>query len=213
MKKNSLFTLLLLLFCATTIVAQNANEIIDKAASVYNNANGISATYTIRIHSAQNNATESFEGAINMKGDKFTFTTPDLITWYDGSTQWTYMPRSEEVNISNPEGEELQFTNPVILLNSYKKGFTAVYKGESTALNGKATYDVELTPKKKSDITKISLQIEKFTSLPAGITIQTKNGIKNTIHVSNIKTGVNQADSFFTFKESDYPDAEIIDLR
>lgn len=195
------------------ISAQNASEILDKAASVYNNSNGISATFAIRTHSEQQNMAESFEGQITMKGDKFTLVTPDLITWYDGTTQWTYMTRTEEVNISTPSGDELQFTNPSILLNSYKKGFTAVYKGESTATNGKAAYDIALTPKKKNDILQVELQIEKYASLPAGIAIKMKNGISNTIVISNVKTETNQPDSFFTFNEADYPDAEIIDLR
>lgn len=201
-----------LLFTAG-IKAQNATDILDKAAAVYNHSNGISATFAIRTHFEQQNTTESFEGQIIMKGDKFTLTTPDLVTWYDGTTQWTYMTRTEEVNISTPSGDDLQFTNPSILLNSYKKGFTAVYKGESTAANGKTAYDIELTPKKKGDITQVELRIEKYSGLPAGIAVKMKNGISNSIVISDIKTGTNQPDGFFTFNEADYPDAEIIDLR
>jgi outer membrane lipoprotein-sorting protein len=210
--KKSLYIVLCLLL-ASGIPAQNATGILDKAAAAYNTSNGLSATFAIRAYSEQQNIAESFEGKINMKGDKFTLQTPDLLTWYDGSTQWVYMTRAEEVNISTPTGDELQLTNPSILLNSYKKGFTAVFKGESTAPNGKAAYDITLTPKKKSDVTKIELQIEKYSSLPACIVIQMKNGLSNTIAISDVKTGINQPDSFFLFNEAAYPDAEIIDLR
>ena len=103
--------------------AQNANDILGKAAAAYENSNGISASFTM-----------------------FTRSTPEALTWFNGTTQWTYVERNDEVNVTNPTGEELQFTNPALLLNSYKKGFTAAYKGESTAPNGKAAYDVELTP-------------------------------------------------------------------
>ena len=89
----------------------------------------------------------------------------------------------------------------------YKKGFTPQYIGESTASSGKSAYDIELTPKKKGDILKVELQIEKSSNFPAKIKVEAKNGI------SNLKTGVNQPDDFFVFKESDYPDAEVIDLR
>ena len=34
------------------------------------------------------NAGESFEGTIQMKGDKFTLVTPDALTWFNGTTQW-----------------------------------------------------------------------------------------------------------------------------
>lgn len=193
--------------------AQNATSILDKAAAAYENSNGISATFALHTRSETQKISESFEGMIHMKGDKFTWVTPDMITWFDGTTQWTYMERNDEVNVSTPSGEELQFTNPALLLQVYKKGFTPKYIGESTASNGKSSYDIELTPKKKGDIVKVELQIEKFSNFPASIKVETKNGISNTIQISNLQTGVNQPDDFFVFKESDYPDAEIIDLR
>ena len=193
--------------------AQNAASVMDKAADAYEKSNGISASFALNTRSDVQKVSESFEGTINMKGDKFTLGTPDMVTWFDGTTQWSYVERNDEVNVSTPSGEELQFTNPALLLRAYKKGFTPKYIGESTASNGKSAYDIELTPKKKGDILKVELQIEKFSNFPAKIKVEAKNGISNTIHISNLKTGVNQPDDFFVFKESDYPDAEVIDLR
>lgn len=193
--------------------AQNPVSILDKAATAYENANGISASFTLNTRSEVQKMSESFEGTIQMKGDKFALITPDMSTWFDGKTQWTYVERNEEVNVSTPSGEELQFTNPAMLLRVYKKGFTPAYIGESTAANGKAAYDIKLTPKKKGDILSVELQIEKSSALPVKIRVEAKNGISNTIHISDLKTGVNQSDDFFVFKESEYPDAEVIDLR
>lgn len=193
--------------------AQNAASILDKAATAYDQSNGISASFTMQTRSPGQGQGESVEGTIQMRGDKFILETPDAQTWFNGTTQWTYVERNEEVNVTNPTGEELQFTNPALLLSSYKKGFTATYIGESTAPNGKAAYDVELTPKKKGDIVKVELQIEKFSNFPAQITVTTKNGMSSTIKIRQMKTGINQPDSFFVFKEAEYPEAEIIDLR
>lgn len=193
--------------------AQNPVSILDKAATTYEDANGISASFALNTRSEVQKMSESFEGTIHMKGDKFKLVTPDMITWFDGKTQWTYVERNDEVNVSTPSGDELQFTNPAMLLRVYKKGFTPKYIGESTAANGKAAYDIQLTPKKKGDIISVELQIEKFSGYPVKIRIEAKNGISNTIHISDLKTGVNQSDDFFVFKESEYPDAEVIDLR
>ncbi len=203
----------ILFFGLPKLAAQNATDILDKAASLYNSSNGITATFTIRTHSEIQNTAESFEGTINLKGDKFTLVTPDMITWFDGTTQWAYMPVIGEVNVSTPTSDELQLINPAILLGNYKKGFTAKYKGESTASNAKAAYDIELTPKKKGDIIKVELQVVKYSGMPARIVVEYKNKLSNTIHISNLKTGIDQPDSFFQFDESTYPDAEIIDLR
>lgn len=193
--------------------AQNATSILDKAASAYENSNGLKAYFTMQTRSDVQKVSESFDGTIDIKGDKFVLKTPDMITWFDGTTQWSYVERNEEVNVSTPTGEELQTTNPALLLRSYKKGFSATLKGESTAPNGKAAYDIELMPKKKSDIIRVELQIEKFSGLPASIAVFAKNGLSNTIRIGKMETGVNQPDSFFVFNEKDYPDAEIVDLR
>lgn len=194
-------------------MAQNATSILDKAAAAYENSNGLNARFTMQARSDVQKISESFEGTIDIKGDKFVLKTPDMITWFDGTTQWSYVDRNDEVNISTPTGEELQLTNPALLLRSYKKNFTATYKGESTAPNGKAAYDIELTPKKKGDVLGVSLQIEKISGLPVSIAVSAKNGLSNTIRIISMKTGVNQPDRFFVFNEKEYPDAELVDLR
>lgn len=193
--------------------AQDAQAILDKAAQMYEQSNGIKANFAIHSVVPQQNISESFEGVINMKGDKFKLETPDMITWYNGETQWVYLMRNEEVNVSTPSGDELQLTNPAVLLRQYKKGFAVQYKGTSTTRQAKSAYDITLTPKKKSDIQQVELQIEKVSHIPAAITITDKNGATVSIHISKWETGKNQADSFFSFNESDYPDAEVIDLR
>ena len=187
------------------VVAQNAISILDKAASAYEDSNGLTAYFTMQTRSDVQKVSESFDGTVDIKGDKFVLKTPDMITWFDGTTQWSFVERNEEVNVSTPTGEELQATNPALLLRSYKKGFTAS--------NGKSAYDIELVPKKKSDLIRVELQIEKFSGLPASIAVFSKNGISSTIRISKMETGVNQPDSYFVFNEKDYPDAEIIDLR
>lgn len=193
--------------------AQDAQAILDKAAQMYEQSNGIKANFAIHSVVPQQNISESFEGIIEMKGDKFKLETPDMITWYDGQTQWVYVMRNDEVNVSTPSGDELQLTNPAVLLRQYKKGFSVQYKGTSTTRQAKSAYDITLIPKKKSDIQQIDLQIEKMSNIPAAITITDKNKATVSIYISKWETGKNQADSFFSFNESDYPDAEIIDLR
>lgn len=193
--------------------AQDAQAILDKAAQMYEQSNGIKANFAIHSVVPQQNISESFEGIIEMKGDKFKLETPDMITWYDGQTQWVYVMHNEEVNVSTPSGDELQLTNPAVLLRQYKKGFSVQYKGTSTTRQAKSAYDITLIPKKKSDIQQIDLQIEKMSNIPAAITITDKNKATVSIYISKWETGKNQADSFFSFNESDYPDAEIIDLR
>lgn len=216
MQLRSYFTwicCLILISFTGNVQAQDAQAILDKAAQMYEQSNGIKANFAIHSVVPQQNISESFEGIIEMKGDKFKLETPDMITWYDGQTQWVYVMRNDEVNVSTPSGDELQLTNPAVLLRQYKKGFSVQYKGTSTTRQAKSAYDITLIPKKKSDIQQIDLQIEKMSNIPAAITITDKNKATVSIYISKWETGKNQADSFFSFNESDYPDAEVIDLR
>lgn len=216
MQLRSYFTwicCLILIGLTGNVQAQDAQAILDKAAQMYEQSNGIKANFAIHSVVPQQNISESFEGIIEMKGDKFKLETPDMITWYDGQTQWVYVMRNDEVNVSTPSGDELQLTNPAVLLRQYKKGFSVQYKGTSTTRQAKSAYDITLIPKKKSDIQQIDLQIEKMSNIPAAITITDKNKATVSIYISKWETGKNQADSFFSFNESDYPDAEVIDLR
>ena len=130
------------------VSAQGAAELLDKAAAKYEHSNGISATFEMRTKTPTQPAGDRMEGKIEMRGEKFVLETADVKTWFDGTTQWSYVENNEEVNVSNPTGDELKMTNPVLLLSSYQKGFKAAYKGESTAANGKSVFDIELTPKK-----------------------------------------------------------------
>ncbi len=206
-------TAILLVYAMNISAQNNATQILDKSASVFEQANGISADFSLHMRGEAQQVSESFEGVIQMKKDKFTLITPDAHIWYDGKTQWAYMTRNEEVNVTEPTGEELQYTNPVLLLSMYKKGYTATYKGESTAASGKTAYDIELTPKKKGDIVRVNLQIEKSSSLPARVVIEDKNNMRTMIQITKITTGLNQPDNFFVFNSGSYPNAEVIDLR
>jgi outer membrane lipoprotein-sorting protein len=193
--------------------AQNAAEILAKAADAYSRSNGMTAPFTLHTRSEMQQTEESLEGVIQMRGNKFTLTTPGAKTWYDGATQWTYIEQTEEVNISTPEGDELLLTSPAILLGSYRKDFTATYKGQTAAASGKAVHIIELAPRKNTPVARVELQIEQHSSLPVCIRVEMKNNIQNTIRIGHIKTGVNQPDAFFTFPQADYPHAEIVDLR
>ncbi|WP_165020971.1 LolA family protein [Dysgonomonas sp. ZJ279] len=207
--------LLLFLFAASinNMSAQDARAILDKASDAYNKAGGVTANFTFDTKDAKASATYSYDGKAYMKGNKFKIEIPDGITWFDGKTQWVYVKDTEEVNISNPSGDELQGISPSALFNIYKTGFNLVYKGEKK-VNAKSVLEVEMTPTKKgSDVTKIIVQIDKATSIFSKITIIDKSGMQNILSIKNYQTGVNLADTMFSFDKKDYPRAEIVDLR
>ena len=212
---KNIIKILILLFTIPyvgTAQSADAGAIIEKASRIYNEWGGMEILFSANIRSEKNNISESFEGTIVMKNDKFVLKIPGTYTWFDGKTQWTYVQQSKEVNVTTPESEELRDLNPMIILQDPNKDFKVSYIGESTSANAKSAHDVMLVPKKKDDIEKIEIQIEKNTSLPVKLVVTMRNDIRSTITIKEIKAS-NPPVNTFTFPKSEYPGIEIIDLR
>lgn len=207
------FTVIFLFIFAGIINAQNARTILDNANKAYNEAGGITASFTAKTTDTKNKTTYSQDGKAYLKGNKFKIDIPDGITWFDGKTQWVMVSGSDEVNVSNPTGEELAGVSPSVLLNIYKTGFILTYKGEKKE-NGKVVYSVELVPEnKKSEFSKMNVNIDKTTNLFTSIEMFNKNGINNLLTIKNLRKESSLPDNTFVFNKKDYPTVEVIDLR
>ena len=153
-------------------------------------------------------------GTIQLKGEKFVLKTSDIITWFDGKTQWSYVTKNDEVNVSNPTQEELQQINPYTFLYMYQKGF--FYKlGATKTFRGKSVWEVVLTARdKKQELERITLFVTKDTYEPLYILLQQRGQqTRNEITITSYQTKQNYADQVFTFDKKQYPNAEVIDLR
>lgn len=195
------------------IEAQNARAILDKAAAAYTKAGGLTASFTLDSKEIKTKSIYSIDGTISMKGDRFKIDIPDATTWFDGKTQWVYMKGTDEVNITEPTGEELQGISPSSIFSIYKQGFDLLYKGEKKVA-GIALFEVELiSQNKSSNFSKIIVQIDKTTNLFHQIILFDKSGYENKLSIRKMKTNINLLDKTFIFNKSEYPDVEIIDLR
>ncbi|MCP9611708.1 LolA family protein [Coprobacter tertius] len=194
------------------VKAQQVNKaikLLDQVAANYEKAKGISAHFDITTMNSAGKQEGTVNGNIQMLGKQYAFSTSEMITWYNGTTQWTYIPSNNEVNVSTPSEEEIQSINPYLLLKGYKNNFNCIYKGKN-----KTNENIELIPKDNSnEIKKIILYIDVNKYLPVNIIIENKNKTKIRIGVSQIKTGLNFKNSQFVFDKKKYPDTEIIDLR
>ena len=200
-----LFTLIVLMAVAviTSTAANNtssaAKKTLDKAAAKFNIKSGTTANFTITGDKIKQS------GTISIKGNMFHATTPNAIVWYNGKTQWTYLKKNEEVNVSNPNAAKQASMNPYTFLTLYKKG-----------------YDMELLQTASGNQVHLKAQNQKSSIKEAFILVDANSNIKEvkmrqssgwvTISVSNVKSS-NLPDAIFTFNAKDYPKAEVIDLR
>lgn len=190
-----------------------AKVVLDKVAANFRQAGGIQADFRAQSFSDGTFQGES-SGTLALKGEKFMLKTPEAVTWFDGTTQWSYLSGSDEVNISTPTQEELQAINPYTLLYMYQKGYS--YKlGSVKNFKGRPVTEVILTATSpKQELGSIVLYVTPDTYQPLFIRLQQRHAKERSeITITGYKTGVNYPDSVFVFDPKQYPDAEIIDLR
>ena len=214
--KKYIFSVLIALLSLPVIAQQQqsqAKAVLEKTAEAFKKAGGVRADFTLKaVNDSRLEGREN--GIIQLKGEKFMLKTSETTTWFDGKTQWSYMVRNDEVNVSNPTQEELQQINPYTFLYMYQKGFS--YKlGATKMYRGKAVWEVVLTARdKKQELERITLFVTKDTYEPLYILLQQRGQqTRNEITITSYQTKQNYADQVFTFDKKQYPNAEVIDLR
>lgn len=178
-------------------------ETVEGAATKLKSAKGLTADFTMSSQGS------SVKGTLTMSGDKFVLSSPDMKIWYDGTTQWSYVPSRKEVDITEPTAEELSQVNPYIIIGSLRSAFTA----RQLAPSG-GNKRVELKSKtSRSDIKTAVLTIDA-KRYPVKIELELANGKKAEISITNVKEMQKApAMSVFRFNKNQAPGAEIVDLR
>lgn len=198
-----ILTLFLMLFaCPGHSDAASAESILQSAAEKYRKAQSLSATFVIETNGNKT------DGSIIVAKDMFRLSMPQMSIWYNGRTQWTYSPATQEVSITEPTAEELQQINPFAIVSSFRQSY------KSTLLKSTAgTHRIRLVPINNGATKSITLSIDARTCYPKEINITTDSNSTVKIIVSNVTSGKKLPLSRFTFDPKEYPDAEIIDLR
>ncbi|MDE7165883.1 MAG: hypothetical protein K2O17_02520 [Bacteroidaceae bacterium] len=190
---------------------RETRKVLDATAAKLNKAGGISLHFkaTTLLDKVPQ---DSSEGAMDIMRKKFVITTPDMLSWFDGKTQWTMMKEDEEVTLTEPTGAELQAINPYVFLEIYKQGFN--YKmTKGTLSNSSKGYKIFLTADNaKLEIREIFLEIDE-NYIPVRVSMRQGKSQWVRITISSFTTGKRFPDSHFTFPKDKYPQVEIIDLR
>ncbi len=181
--------------------AQQARKILDKTVSIVSGKGGASANFSI-----SSSKIGKASGTIVIKGNKFYTRTPQATIWYDGKTQWSYLKRTNEVNVSIPNHSQQVSMNPYTFINLYRSGYQL-----SSKMIGN-NYQVHMIAQnKRNSINEVYILIYKRSYIPKQVKLKQGNQW-TTINISNFKNK-NLPNSIFVFCKKDIPSAEVIDLR
>ncbi len=184
--------------------ASSGGALLQRCAAKIKSAPSLSVTYTV---SADGNTAE---GLLVLQGEMFTISTPGMVSWYDGKSQWTYSDQIGEVNVISPTAEEVQQINPFAIV----KSFSSSYSSEQVKSSSAGVTTLRLTAKnRKSDISSADVTINDKTLYPTRIVLTMSNRQKVTINIKNVKAGGKLPVSNFRFDAKRYPNVQVIDLR
>lgn len=204
MKKIILpFIFLLLSFVAGAQVKLSPVEVLSKTVDLINNGKGIEAGFSI------NGEGYNGSGLIKTDGTKFSVNFPDLKVWYNGKDLYTYNDNTGETTVVNPTSEELMESNPLSYVVSAQKNYNVVF----STVKKEGRYVLELQPRNKGEIKRITLTVRKTDYIPEKIVVEPSSGSPITAEIKGFKKGLTFNNSDFEYPKARYPKAEIIDLR
>ena len=202
-------TFLLNLVIHLNIMSQDtrdALEVLNQMSDKYKKMNGFTSSFTYSMNNLSENITDSFEGTISVKDEKYILFIEGQKIINDSKTVWTYLEDLNEVTISefDPTEQEISLNN---IFEIYKEGFTHKNIGEKDDL-----LNIEIYPDSdEKSYFKILFKINK-SNLLESFTVFDKS---NTLFIYTINNFLEEdLDlSLFTFIEKNYPGIEVIDFR
>jgi outer membrane lipoprotein-sorting protein len=213
MKNRILFAFTFILLALQGAFAQNNAQAEKVIADLLTEArtSAIKTTFKLVISDKKDPQPMVTSGVFTLKGNKFTLEMDLMKAWYDGKTQWAYVPENNEVSVTEPTMKELSETNPMAILSGFKSKCLIQF---STRVKSAQNYCIEMIPKvKTSNITKIDVQINKTNGNLFSIKLTNKNGGSTILTLSNFQKGINVPDNIFVFNAARFKGVTVNDLR
>lgn len=206
---NKYFLLIIsLLALSINLKAQSAEDVFQSVVDKLKSYDNIEIAFDYNMINTEAGIYETMEGIGYIQGEayKLKIMGQDIIC--DGSTMWTYNADAEEVMISEVDKSD-GGGSPLAIINSYYENISAKFIENSTStkkIEAKSLLGDE-------NIDKIIITIDAKTLEIKDLHVYDKNKNEFVYDITKFVTNQNLPVDFFTFKEADYPEAEIIDMR
>ena len=207
MKKHILLiiSILALAFGAKAPYAETTfKAAVDKLKSYEN----IEINFDYNMINTEAGIFETMEGSGVLQGDAYVLHILGQDIICDGTTIWTYNADAEEVMISDVDNAD-GGGSPLSIINAYYDNISAKVVDEAGIIK-----KIEVKPLfSDENIEKLIVTLNTNNLEIKDLHVFDKNKNEFVYVITKFVTNQKLPAGFFTFKEADYPDAEIIDMR
>lgn len=207
MRKHILL-IISILSLSFSIKAQNAETLFKNTVDKLKSYDNIEITFDYNMINTEAGIFETMEGAGVLQGEAYRLHILGQDIICDGTTIWTYNTDAEEVMISEVDNAD-GGGSPLSVINSYYDNISAKIIEDAGTIK-----KIEVKPLiSDENIDKLIVTINTTNLEIKDLHVFDKNKNEFVYVITKFVTNQKLPADFFTFKESDYPDAEIIDMR
>ena len=205
MKKISAF--LILILACISLKAQDAESLFKAAVEKIKGFDNIEIQFEYSMINSEAGINQTLNGSGFLKGDAYKLDIMGQLIICDGVTSWTYDSDNQEVIVSDVNTEDNP--SPLSLLNTFNENISARFLSQYND----EIKTIEVSSLSSGVVDKIIVSIDAKTLMLKDLTVSDENNTKFVYVIQKFVTNQTLSDDFFTFKEADYPDVEVIDMR
>lgn len=189
-----------------------AKKLLDKVQNVYEQA----STLDIHFSYEQTNADIAGiakKGQLTSKGEKFRLLLDELEIYSDGQTQYTYLKKNREIQITTPDAKENKY-HPKNISSLHTSGSHNFRISKKVKEGGVQMIIVDFQTKDKTDpVASILLHIAEKTNQIHKVQWLERNGDKTIVRFSKSQFNKELEDSVFSPDLQSMKGIHIEDLR
>jgi chaperone LolA len=210
--KKIIALLIIGLFSGSLFAQQDvqAKAALERAANIVRKS-ALKVVFSTTIASPAVKKSQNINGTLFLKGDKFKLLMNDAQSFFDGKTQWVYVPDSKEVTISSISSKDQTEINPLSVLSQYDGKDSKILFNQENKSAGLDVIDIYPAVKSTNEF-RIIVKLSKQTGYPTSIQLFHKDGSTTTILIKSFQI-VSLDNSTFTLNPKSYPGVSINDLR
>ncbi len=208
------FLVLITLLVNVQAQDQQAVDILNKVSSKTKAYDDFSAKFTMNLVDVQSDINLTKTGNIIVAGDKYRVKLDNDVVIGDGETRWTYQAESNEVYVDYEVEDDGTGLNPSKIFTIWESGFKQFYEGEKS-MDGKQVHQINLHPLKpdQTNYHTVKVFVDKAKLELVKVEVAGKEGDTYIYKMLDFKSNQNISAGQLAFNKSDFPGAEVIDMR